>query len=207
MVKHLQTEVHQIIIRLDNNEYLYASEGSIKPLQYQTNSTIRNTSHDGSLCTLAISCGLIDILSVHHSHRPFPPRGKNHIDYILISASLQSTVEWSGNLPYHTIFSGDHCPCFLDFNADLLFAGSVPPLALSCQMGLKLFDPRRILKYKEYLHKQLHYLNVFEKCKDLLELSQAKQWNQPQTDEYEKLDIIITLLFAKQSCSKKYQAL
>jgi hypothetical protein len=69
-------------------------------------------------------------------------------------------------------------------------------------MGLKLFDPRRILKYKEYLHKQLHYLNVFEKCKDLLELSQAKQWNQPQTDEYEKLDIIITLLFAKQSCSK-----
>lgn len=74
-------------------------------------------------------------------------------------------------------------------------------------MGLKLFDPRRILKYKEYLHKQLHYLNVFEKCKDLLELSQAKQWNQPQTDEYEKLDIIITLLFAKQSCSKKYQAL
>jgi len=52
-------------------------------------------------------------------------------------------------------------------------------------MGLKLFDPRRILKYKEYLHKQLHYLNIFEKCKDLLELSQAKQWNQPQTDEYE----------------------
>jgi len=52
----------------------------------------------------------------------------------------------------------------------------------------------------------LYYHNVFEKCKALLELSQAKQWNQAQTDEYEKLDIIITqsLLFAKQSCSKKY---
>jgi hypothetical protein len=56
-------------------------------------------------------------------------RGKKRIDYILISATLQDSVEWSSILPYCSIFSGDHRPCFLDLNADLLFAGPTSPLA------------------------------------------------------------------------------
>jgi hypothetical protein len=115
---------------------------------------------------------------------------------------LQDAVEPSGILPYHTIFSGDHCPCFLDFNADLLFAGSSPPLAPPFRRSPQLFDPRRTTKYKECLHDHLAYHNVIEKCKALQEVALTTQWTDSHKAEYEKLDTIITetMLFAEHSC-------
>jgi hypothetical protein len=133
-IQYLQSQGHKIILNLDNNDDFYATEGFVHPLHYQTGVHVTDKSHDGSLRTLAVSCGLIDILALQHSSRPFPPtyiRGKTRIDYMLISASLQDAVVRSGILPYDAIFSGDHRPCFLDFDADILFSEKKPFISTS----------------------------------------------------------------------------
>jgi len=84
---------------------------------------------------------------------------------MLILASLQELVERSGILPYCSIFAGDHRPCFLDFNADLLFTGSTSPLTLASQCQLQLSDPRKVSQYKTKLYKQLEYHSILEKVK------------------------------------------
>jgi hypothetical protein len=180
-IQHLQAQGHLIILNIDNNKDFYAAGGNYHPLPYQPSVHVTDKTHDGNLRTLAASCGLIDILALQHSSRPFPPtyiRGKKRIDYILISANLQDAVECSGILPYNAIFSGDHKPCFLDFNADLLFAGSTPPLAPPCQRSLQLFDPRKVNEYRTVLHKQLDYHKVFDKLKTLKEAAESGNWSQ-----------------------------
>ena len=150
-IQHIKSQGHLIILNLENNEDLYAHEGSVHPLLYQPDKPIKDTTDNSSLRTLAITCGLIDILAIHHSSRPFPAthiRGQKRIDYMLISAPLQAAVERSGILPYHSVFSGDHRPYYLDFNADLLFSGSTSPLAPPCQRSLQLSDPRKVNSYK-----------------------------------------------------------
>jgi hypothetical protein len=205
---HLQSNGHSIILNLDYNDDFYSAEGSANHVTYQADSLTVCNKHDGSLRSLALSCGLIDILSVHHSERPFPPtyiRGKKRIDYMLVSASLQGAVLWSGILPYNAIFSGDHRPSFLDFDAEAIFAGPTPPLAPPCQRYLQLADPRRVTKYKEFLLHQLSYHSVFNKCRHLLEVADTDSWSDDHTTQYEGLDQIITesMLAAESFCSKK----
>lgn len=208
-LQNLQSQGHQIILNLDNNEDLYHLDGSIHPLPYNPDLSTSDKLHNGSLSTLIMTCGLIDILAIQHSSRPFPPtyiRGRKRINYMLISASLQNTVECSGILPYGSLFAGDHHPCFLDFDANLLFAGPTSPLAPACQCSLQLTDPRQINLYKAKLHEQLEYHKVLDKCKDLYDIAVKGQWNEEYTQQYENLDLIITqsMLLAEQFCGKCY---
>jgi hypothetical protein len=194
---------------LDNNDDLYSAEGRVHHLDYCADHLTSCASHDGSLRTLAITCGLIDILSIQHSECPFPPtynRGKKRIDYMLISASLREAVIRSGILPYNSIFSGDHRPCFLDLDADTLFGNSIHPLAPHCQQSLQLSDPRRVNKYKEVLHQQLSYHKVQERCKALQEVVDLNSWTIAHIDQDETLDRTITeaMLYAEASCSRKF---
>ncbi len=125
---------------------------------------------------------------------------------MLISASLQDAVERSGILPYHALFSGDHRPCFIDFNDDLLFFRTTPPLAPPCQWGPQLSDPRKIVSYKLIHYEKLDYHKVFDKYKLIREAAEANQWGPGQVLQYEKLDIIITqsMLSSEKSCSKRF---
>lgn len=78
-LQDLQSQNHQIILGLDNNDDLYAAEGSVDPLPHTPNSPTRSETHSGNLRTLATAYGMVDILALHHSTRPFAPtyiRGK-----------------------------------------------------------------------------------------------------------------------------------
>jgi len=101
----------------------------------------------------------------------------------------------SGILSYCSIFAGDHRPCFLDLNADILFAGSASPLAPVCHRSLQLSDPRRVEIYKTVLYEQLECHNIMENSKNLYEVASKGQWASEHTLQYESLDSIIT-----QSC-------
>jgi hypothetical protein len=208
-LQHLQHNGHQIILNIDNNEDLYMHAGSLHPLPYNPDLIHQHKTHDASLHTLSNTCGLINSLGVCHSDRPFHPtyiRGEKRIDFMLVPASLQNSVIGSGILPYNTIFHGDHRPCFLDFDADQLFAGDTPPLAPPCCRSLQLHDPRLVTKYKEVLHHQLEYHRILDRVQELEKAAQQNSWMPQHTQDYEDLDTIITksMLTAEKSAGKKY---
>jgi len=94
-IQDLHENGHQVILNLDNNEDLYASDGRVQPIPYCPDDVASCTAHDGSLATLVVSCGLIDILGLQHSSRPFPPtyiRGHKRIDYLELPLRLQSSL-------------------------------------------------------------------------------------------------------------------
>lgn len=90
-IQYIQAQGHLIILNMDNNEDLYMhDECSVHPLSYQPETPTKDSSHNGSLRTLAITCGLIDILAIQHSAHPFPAlyiRGRKRIDYMLAGYS------------------------------------------------------------------------------------------------------------------------
>lgn len=125
---------------------------------------------------------------------------------MLVSAPLQDSVIQSRILPYNSIFHRDHCPCFLDFDAEAQFARDTPPLAPQCQRSLQLHDPRLVTKYKEVIHDQLSYHKVFNCCSELEKAADQNTWNDQHTVEYECLDALITevMLHAECTAGKKY---
>jgi hypothetical protein len=72
---------------------------------------------------------LIDPLTTFHPDK-IPPatysRGQKRIDLILVSANLLQSTERAGILPYDTIFTGDHRPCFIDLDGDKIFNETTP---------------------------------------------------------------------------------
>jgi hypothetical protein len=60
-------------------------------LPYHPDEVLIHKQHDATLQTLTITCGLIDILALHHSARPFPPtniRGKRdqlHVSFCVLA--------------------------------------------------------------------------------------------------------------------------
>jgi hypothetical protein len=123
-IAHLRSENISIILSLDGNEDLSPNKGSFYPLHYQDGTHIYAPRHDGSLASLATTCGLIDSLAYFHPP-PYPStyaRGPNRLDYILISEDIIHAVTRSGILPLYSVFTGDHNACYIDIDATLLFA-------------------------------------------------------------------------------------
>jgi hypothetical protein len=80
------------------------------------------------------------------------------------------------------------------------------PSSPSCKRNLQLFDSRRVNKYKDTLLEQLSYHSIMEKCKALYSTASSKQWTEDLSDQYEKLDKLITesVLYVERQSSKKY---
>jgi len=197
---------HAIILSLDSNEDISEKEGSFHPLRYIEGKHPISKTHNGSLATLATTCGLIDPLASHHKDRPFPAtynRGQSRLDYILVSSSILPSVQRSGILPYQSIFYSDHRACFLDIDSIQLFGDSTTSMAPPCRRQLQLQDPGIVEKYNEVLQKQLAYHKVQDKIKVLQQA--LPNWTKQHQDSYEKLDRIITEAMRhaeKQSCKK-----
>ncbi len=127
-IQTLIQEGHKIILALDANES-YNPDILVPPhaLTYKEGHLTLDKHHDGKLATLVSTCGLKDPLALQHPDRPFPPsyfRGRNRIDYILVSPILLESVIRSGSLPLYSLFHGDHRPYYIDFDAILAFSDS-----------------------------------------------------------------------------------
>jgi hypothetical protein len=203
-----QAEGMQIILSLDNNEELMQNKGQLSPSPSDLTLPIVSASHDGTLETLVRSTGLVDVLRHKHPSDSYPPtynRGKKRIDYILVSASLLSTVTRSGILPYNAVFQGDHRPCFIDIDVSLAFDGKIAEISPPCQRHLQLHDPRLVTKYLEVLSKQFQLHSIPEKVAALKQQSKT-EWSEEKLLTYERLDASITqsMLYAERQTSKRY---
>ncbi len=134
-------------------------------------------------------------LAIQHTTRLFPTshvRGRNQIDYTLISSSLLYTVVSTGVLPQSSLFHGHHRPHYVDFNSNLVFGDPAYDVALAHTRSLRLHDPRIVGKYIATLRDHLDSHNVFPQLEELVSTLQAGQWTAAHTAEYEALDNIVT---------------
>jgi hypothetical protein len=105
-LKHLIAEEHMKILSMDSNEDLNSSICQFTPLTYDPDTVTHCAHYDGSLSTLIETCGLLDIIQVHHMGKAPPTynRGKHHLDYIFISSNLSPTILWLGILLFTLYF-------------------------------------------------------------------------------------------------------
>ena len=165
--------------------------------------------HNGTFDTLIRSTGLFDVLGHHHPSPHYPAtynRGWKRIDLILVSASLLPAVKRSGILLYHSLFQGDHRPCYIDIDASIAFERKTPSICPPCQRVLQLKDPRIVTAYVETLNKQLDLHKVSRKVEQLSKIM-SEQWTLQNQTQYERLDRLITesMLYAESCAAKKTQ--
>ena len=185
----------EVILYLDGNEDISQVIGQWCEVPgYQLGVHESAPEHKGSLATLVTTCGLVDVLKEQHSQN-IPPtyiRGKKRLDYVFVSSSVMESVERSCLLPYHTFFEGDHRPILIDFNAEKLFGDPSHQVQRHKSRGLKLEDPRVVDQYLETLGKQLTYHKLYDKVERLNEVSEANEWTNDNTQQYEIIDTILT---------------
>ncbi len=209
-IEHLIQNNHDVILALDANEpYNPDIPSTAKPLQYTQGNHTLDKGHDGKLSTLIATCGLCDPLARQHPDRPFPAsyfRGKNRIDYILVTPRLQNAVLRTGSLPLYSLFQGDHRPYYVDFDAAIAFADNAYEISRPRGRGLQLKDPRVVAKYVETLNDQLSYHNLKEKVYTLQEAAEDLHWTATLTDEYQNTDTLITeaMLYAERKAGRTY---
>jgi hypothetical protein len=189
-LEHIIQDGHQVILSMDSNEDLYTSHGKYHHLEYKTESVITSPQHDGTMATLLKTCGLIDILQVHHTNKAPPTynRGNTRLDYILVSDSIAQTVLCSGILPFYSLFLSDHRPCYIDIDAMALFQDHTSPIAPPNMRGLQLSDPRKVKQYVDSCKKQVIYHKIMEKTHELHSDAPQDTWNNEHIEEYEKID-------------------
>lgn len=98
-VKQLKESGYELIILMDANDSLQQSNSSLKDF--------------------VKTCELDDIISKRHGTKDDPPthnRGKQRIDYILITPTLSAYVSACGILPFNDICSSDHRAIYADID-------------------------------------------------------------------------------------------
>jgi hypothetical protein len=189
-LEHLIVEGHQLIVSMDSNEDVLSSPGLFTPLTYNPDTITSCAQHDGRLATLLKTCGLLDILTVHHTEDPPPTynRGRKRLDYIFISNTLTPAVLRSGILPFYSLFLSDHRPCYIDIDATALFGEATSQITSADRRGLQLTDPRKVQKYKDNKKDQIKYHRIMEKLRDLRHKAQTGEWSLEDYYTYEKID-------------------
>jgi hypothetical protein len=207
-LEHLVSQGYSIILSLDSNEDITDTLPAFVPLTYKEGIHPVHQNHNGSLATLVTTCGLVDLLAVHHKTRPFPPtynRGSSTLDYIFVSTSILPAVQRSGILPYQSMFYSDHRPCFLDIDPRKMFKDQTVEMVPPCRRQLQLHDPVIVGTYKEILQAQLAYHKIPEKIEKLQQSIDNEQWTDMHQSEYEKMDKLImeAMLYSERKCSRK----
>jgi hypothetical protein len=119
-------------------------------------------------------------------------RGKNQIDYILVSQTILLTVQNSGVPSHHSLLHGSHRPYFIDLDAVQLFSNLAHDIAPIHSLQLRLQGPWIVTAYIEGLHKQLGHHNVLPRIENLKATLSGGAWKEDHVKEYEAIDMSIT---------------
>jgi hypothetical protein len=202
------TEGYDIILGIDANEGIFNLPGKYLPLIYSTETPISSKGHDGSLATLKNTCGLCDPLLMQNQCATPPPtykRGKERIDYILVSYNILKSVTSTGILTYDSIFLSDHRALFIDFVGQLPFGEGPPAIAPPQHRGIQIHGPRMVDTYTTTLKQQIEYHKIEEKLECLYQAALNEHWDSNKTAEYESIDRLITeaMLHSERSITRK----
>ena len=92
----------------------------------------------------------------------------------------------------HFLFRSDHRTYYVDFSAEALLSDPAYEIQPASHWRLRLNDPHLIQQYQTLLHEQLQLHKVLEKVGKLHQHAVKHTWTEEHTEDYQKLDVIIT---------------
>jgi hypothetical protein len=148
-------------------------------------------------------------LAFQHTSRPFPAshiRGTSHIDFILVTPGISSSVQSSGGMSFHSFFHSDHRAYHVDFTSTSLIADPAYKISPHPYQKLQLQDPTLVNDYRTALYDQLKEHNIFQWLEKLQNTITAGAWQPQDMDAYNALDRTITeaMLSAEKNIGKGY---
>jgi hypothetical protein len=103
-------------------------------------------------------------------------RGSVQIDFPLITAVLDEPILDVGFLD-RSVLQSDHSGTFVDLRIEGIFGQHPDKLAPHQFHNLKLDNPRISDKYRNILHKQFEYRNVYRQIKKISVRGNYDTWN------------------------------
>ena len=121
---------------------------------------------------------LVDAMTSKHA-RQLPhtyTRGRNCLDYILVSANLIATITHCGYEPFNIRHPSDHRAYFIDFDTCLLFGTGIQKLSRYEPRMLQSTNVRQVTEYIDYKYDCLLRSNMFERSEQLSTIGNRHQF-------------------------------
>ena len=127
---------------------------------------------------LAVTCKLIDLMSVRHSNAPPATyaRGRKRLDYALGTTHVASALLKSGYEAFNTRFHSDHRAYYLDFDTTLLFGTATQTLGNHQPRVLKSNNVNQATQYIKMKYDFLKSHNAFDRGHQLGNPGQRHQF-------------------------------
>ncbi|KAI2503122.1 hypothetical protein MHU86_11313 [Fragilaria crotonensis] len=112
---------------------------------------------------------LVDVMNSRHE-QSLPhtyTRGRNCLDFFLVSASLLTAVQHCGYEPFNNRHPSDHRAYFVDFNTRLLFGTNTQALSRYEPRMLQSTNVRQVTEYINFKYEQFIGSNMFERSHKL----------------------------------------
>jgi hypothetical protein len=92
----------------------------------------------------------------------------------------------------YSLFQDNHQPYYIDLDATVAFVESAYEICRTNRLGLglQLWDPRDIGKYKDAICDHFSYYNVYQEIEDFQDT--ADKWTIYHSDHYQNMDQTIT---------------
>lgn len=174
---------------IDANEFTGEEQRGIKHIMFENN--------------------MVDVYAEKHDTQEFATHinGSKRIDYILSTAHTTEFISKIGYTPFYEHFSSDHRGIICDIDVKIFGTNIAeitdPPIRL---IGTNTTE-KEAINYIENLHLQFRQHRIFEKSKELYNMSGRELFDREKiSNEVNKLDELITNLMLRceqTTCSRK----
>ena len=150
LIQSLLSQHHDIILSGDFNEPLGSNPDGMQQI--------------------LLDCGLVDLYTSFHPTLAPPAtyaRGRNRLDYVLVTPRLLDAVTKAGYEPFGHRFQTDHRSYYVDFDEHALFGGQTQQLASYSRRGLRANNLKQVTEYLKEKHRLLEAKNVYERITQL----------------------------------------
>jgi hypothetical protein len=132
-------------------------------------------------------------------------RGLAKIDFVLISASLITSVRAASIMALHDGYLSDHRALLVNFDANSLFSGNRSQVTPAVKRRLTSTNSRAVHTYVECMKAQVAKHNLLDEVKRLQHLSDKNLWSDACVLEWEVIDrrLLEARIFAEQKCKVK----
>ena len=143
---------------------------------------------------LCYECNLADAHALAGLTNPPPTyhRGSEKIDFVLLSASLVSSIRASSILALHDGYLSDHRALLVDFDAHSLFMEETSPITQAGDRRLTSSSPREVHTYIESMRVHVAKHDLIVKVMRLKSLSETDQWSDKCGCEWEIIDKLLS---------------